>query len=269
MRKITFEERLVGTRESRAVKVFSIEDIESHFNETLERIRIQLVVECDLSAGGKAEEGAEILRSQVVFVESAYDYFLHELIRLGVLNIFAGEWPEDGSAYLELQLSLGVLKKALSCSEVEDWLTDWITDKYSHVTLMDYPSLKDICGLLGISVKEVADLAFYRFGSDVDTEQMLENELHSLYQRRNQIAHQSDRKMGTAEREEISCEYVEEKIHNVRKVVLALCELARSKGQEKTRHLKIGSWMKSLRRDLLLLLEVRMCQIAQLNVSPA
>ena len=66
--------------------------------------------------------------------------------------------------------------------------------------------------------------------------------------------------MGTAEREEISCEYVTEKIHNVRKIVLSLCEVARFKGQDKKRHVKIGNWIKSLRRDLLLLLKVRICQ---------
>lgn len=260
MKKITFEERPVGTREVRAVKVFSLEDIEQHFNEALRRIREQLKVSAEISAGGHEEEGAEMLRSQVVFIESAYDYFLHELIRLGVLNIFGGEWSDNDSKYLELQVSLGVLKKALLCQDTEDWLLEWITEKYSHVTLMDYSSLKDICGLLGISVKEVADLAFYRFGSDVDTELELERELHTLYQRRNQIAHQSDREMGTAEREEISCEYVEDKINNVRKIVLALCEVARFKGREKKRRMKIGSWIKSLRSDLLLLLKVRICQ---------
>ena len=185
MRKITFDERPIGTREVRTVKAFSLEGIERHFNEALKRIREQLRVSAEISDGGHEEEGAEILRSQVVFIESAYDYFLHELIRLGVLNIFEGEWSDNDSKYLELQVSLGVLKKALSCQEAEDWLLEWITEKYSHVTLMDYSSLKDICVLLGISVKEVADLAFYRFGSDVDTELELEKELHTLYQRRN------------------------------------------------------------------------------------
>lgn len=91
MRKITFEERPIGTREARAIKVFSLEDIEWHFNEALRRIMEQLRVSAEISAGGREEEGAEILRSQIVFIESAYDYFLHELIRLGVLNIFGGE----------------------------------------------------------------------------------------------------------------------------------------------------------------------------------
>ena len=63
-----------------------------------------------------------------------------------------------------LQLSMKVLKRALA-SKNEDWLKEWAAEKYSYITLMDYEIFrKEVCGVLGINIKEVAKLAFYSLG---------------------------------------------------------------------------------------------------------
>ena len=265
MRRIVFEERTVDTRETRRIEIFSITEIESHFNETLKQILSQLELANMLNSQGYKEEGDEILRSQVVFIEGAYDYFLHELLRLGLNNLYKGYWENKGQKYLELQVSLGILKLAMETEE-DDWLKEWITEKYSYITLMDYSLFKkEVCNLLGINISEVADLAFYKIDGTEKTVSRLEREICDLYKRRNQIAHQSDRKMGTAEREEISLEYVREKISVVRKIILAICEIVREKGEPTQPKKNIRDWTKDLYARLVKVLNFHIIQLSESN----
>ena len=166
MRKIVFEERSTDTRDTREVvhvAIFSIEEIKNHFYETLTQVMSQIKLADKLRVDGMNEEADEILRSQLVLIEAAYDYFLHELVRLGIMNLYKGNWEDKREKYMELQLSMKVLERALE-GKNEDWLKEWVAEKYSYMTLMDYEIFrKEVCGVLGISVNEVADLAFYSF----------------------------------------------------------------------------------------------------------
>lgn len=260
MRRIVFEERAVDRREANHVEVFSIEEIECHFVETLTQIMKQIELADRLEGQGYDKEAGEILRSQIVQVEGAYDYFLHELLRFGVTNLYKGNWEDKGEKYMELQLSMRILKRAMEGKE-DDWVKEWVTEKYSYVTLMDYEIfVREVCGILGISVKEVADLAFYKLRGKEKTTKTLENEIKEIYKRRNQIAHQSDRKMGTAKREKISKEYVLEKIGIIKKIVMALCEIARKRSNREEIPRDVGMWIKDLYSQLMNVLRKRIIQ---------
>lgn len=268
MRNLVFEERSVSTREAVHIKLFSIEEIESHFYETLTQIMNQIKLADILCAQGSKEEANEILRSQVVLVEAAYDYFLHELLRLGVMNLYKGYWEDKGKKYMELLLPMKVLQQALSVSN-DDWLKEWITEKYSYITLMDFEIFKkEVCGLLGINIREVADLAFYKLSGKFSTAKQLENEITEIYHRRNMIAHQSDRKMGTAEREEISREYVLGKIKVIEKIVMSLCAIVKEKEGLIKNPKDIGIWIKDLRSRLVNILKNRIVEISSKDSPP-
>lgn len=259
MRKLDLEERRVETREPCGVKLFTIRDIEGHFNETLSQAYKQIKLAEELSVKGLTEESEGILRSQIILVESAYDFYLHELLRLGIVKIFTGEWEEKGKKYQELEIPLSLFEQAMKDDNDQcDWLKEWITEKYSHLTLMDYPQLKDICGLLCIKVKDVAELAFYNVGSQEKPEYTLERHIRETYNRRNQIAHQADREMGTAKRKSISQSYVKFRIGIIRKVVLSLSELARKKDDKEDSPLNVGKSIRGLQRELVKVLRLRM-----------
>ena len=262
VRRLVLEKRRVNTRESCGVTLFTIRDIESHFDETLSQAYKQIKLAEELSIKGLTEESEGILRLQIVLVESAYDYYLHELLRWGVVKIFTGEWEGKGKQYQELELPLRVFELAMKNNNNYDWLKEWVTEKYSHLTLMDYPQLKYVCGLLGLNIRDVAELAFYKVGSQDKSEYELERQIRETYRRRNQIVHQSDRKTGTAERENINRDYVEGRIMCIRKVVLALCEVARRKDRQEQNAKKVGSWMIDLRAKLIGILMVRMNKLA-------
>ena len=258
MRRIVLEERRVNTREPYGITLFTIKDIESHFNETLSKVYKQVKLAEELSAKGFTEESEGILRSQIVLVESAYDYYLHELLRLGIVKIFTGEWKEKGEKYQKLELPLSFFEQAMKDNDKCDWLKEWITEKYSYLTLMDYSQLKNVCGLLCINVKDVAELAFYSVGSQEKSEYALERHIRETYSRRNKIAHQADRDMGTAKHQSISPSYVKCMIDIIRKVVLALSELARKKDNGEDSPLNVGKSIRRLQRELLNILRLRM-----------
>ena len=130
------------------------------------------------------------------------------------------------------------------------------------MTLMDYPQLKDICSLLGIRMKDVADLAFYSVGSQEKPERELERLIRETYKRRNQIAHQADREMGTAKRKSINYEYVECRIGIIRKVVLALSELANKKDDKEASSSNVGKRIRRLQCELLQVLRLRINNLA-------
>ena len=114
MRKLILEERRVETREPCNVTLFTIRDIEDHFNETLLQAHKQIKLAKELSARGLTEESEGILRSQIILVESAYDFYLHELLRLGIVKIFTGEWEKKGEKYKELELPLSLFEQAMN-----------------------------------------------------------------------------------------------------------------------------------------------------------
>ena len=124
MRKIVFEERPVDTREGNRVEIFTLEEIESHFTETLRQIMSQVKLADTVSVQGHAEDAEEILRSQIVLAEAAYDYFLHELLRLGIMNLHTGDWEDNGEKFKTSRLytklcfdgtnSLQLLRKIVS-----------------------------------------------------------------------------------------------------------------------------------------------------------
>lgn len=76
--------------------------------------------------------------------------------------------------------------------------------------------------LLGLEVKEIADKAFYKIGETEKTINKLKRRLNELYDRRNIIAHQFDRKHSNAVKKEISECVVKEFIKDMIKIVDAI-----------------------------------------------
>ena len=86
-----------------------------------------------------------------------------------------------------------------------------------------YEYLKDQMNMLGISLVDILKSAF----SEKDKPQKV---IIDLYDRRNQIAHQTDRAHADASQADISEEYVKERIAEINTIVMALHQAALEKG---------------------------------------
>ena len=223
--------RREGTREKviPAIVKFQLSDIENHFKENIRYIRAQFHIADNLLQEDREEEAKNIWRSQIVFLESAFDFYMHELNKYGLSEIFIGNW-EKTEKYSNLSIKMDIVDKALNAREDTGWFLEFVNEFYKDKTLVSYESVKDQMNLLGLKMQEVADAVFYERDSSVKTKDKLKYRLQELYDCRNVIAHQAGRRHSDAQRENISKEMVEVYIEDVEKIVEKIQELAQQKG---------------------------------------
>lgn len=229
-RSLDLASRREETREkaSPVIVKFCLNEIKEHFDENLRYIREQFSIADELLACGKNEEAENIWSAQIVFLESAFDFYLHELTKVGLSEIFAGNWQKT-EKYNNLSVKMSIVDKALNAREDSAWFLEFVDDFYREITLVSYQSVKDQMNLLGFNLQEVADAVFYERDSSVKTKDKLERCLKNLYHRRNMIAHQSGRRHSDAQREVITKNMVEQYICDIEKIVAKMQDLAKQK----------------------------------------
>lgn len=221
VRNLSLDERKEGTKASRSVVVFDIDDIDRHFQESIALIQKQLEHIDDIAILD-ACIAEEVLRAQIVALDSAFDFYLHEIIKLGIVEMYRGTWiVSPTEKYRNLLFRMSVLEKAIAEQKGSGWLKKWIDDEYVKGTYMSFSSFKEVCNLIGIKVKDISNV-FYQRGCQQKTTEQLQNALDKLFRHRNRIAHQSDRKSGNAVRHTIAKEDVEKYIHNIRRIVAGM-----------------------------------------------
>lgn len=208
-----------------AVVKFRLEEIKQHFVDNMLEIKAQFDVSELLLNQGKQDDAENIWRYQIVFLESAFDFYLHEVTKYGLSNIFEGRWKKT-QKYHNIKIDIELLEKILNDDCGDDWFATFINALYAKVTMVSYESVKDHINLIGLDVSKIADKAFYELGSDERTIDKMKRIVNELFNRRNVIAHQSDRKHANAEKNSITREQVEYFILNIEKIVFAIHEVA-------------------------------------------
>ena len=229
-RNLDLGSRKEGTRDKIHTKVvrFKLDQIMCHFTETLEAIKGQFHVADELIEEGKTTEGEYIWRAQVVFLASALDFYMHELTKYGLCKIYDEDW-EKTDKYSNIQVNMSVIETALKSGEDIDWFLEYINSHYQAITMVSFVSVKDQLHLLGIDLGAVADSSFYERGGTEKTKNKLKRRLNELYNRRNIIAHQTDRAHTDAQMKDITKEIVEDFIYDMEKIVRSIDKEARNK----------------------------------------
>ena len=91
-RSLDLASRREGTREKvfPAIVKFCLNEIKEHFDENLGYIREQFCMADERVENGKEDEAENIWSAQIVFLESAFDFYLHELTKFGLSEMFTG-----------------------------------------------------------------------------------------------------------------------------------------------------------------------------------
>lgn len=229
-RNLALTARNEDTREKFRTQVirFELDQIMQHFRETIQAINAQFDVADELLEAGKMMEGENIWRAQIVFLASALDFYLHELTKYGLCEIYNENWDRT-EKYENLQVNMRVIEVALKSGEDIDWFLEYINSYYQKITMVSYESVKDQLLLLGINIADVADKAFYQSGADEKTKDKLKRRLNELFSRRNIIAHQTDRAHTDAQIKNITKEIVEGFIYDIEKIVNSIGMEAKNK----------------------------------------
>lgn len=204
---------------------FNLVEIYAHFSENIEAIKKQNVVVQKLKSENQLSEANDIMRSQIVFLGSALDFYMHELTKFGLCQIYDEIWPTT-QKYHNIQIRMEILEKPLKNNLSSDWFLDCVNEIYSTVTMISYDSIKAQINLLGFTTDFIAKQAFYQRGETEKPEDKMKRILNTLYNRRNIIAHQYDRDHHNAEINEISEEIVENLMNGVVKIVDAIHDYA-------------------------------------------
>ncbi|OON99176.1 MAG: hypothetical protein ATN35_01910 [Epulopiscium sp. Nele67-Bin004] len=194
-------ERAEPTMDKKEVIIIDIEadKIINQFRDNIEDIKSKFKLVEKLSESEEIEQSKDILRSQVVFLLSALDFYMHEIVKWGIVKIFQKERPNT-SSYKNFIVSLEVVEKAINNPENIDWLQEEIIHRNSFKSFLKLEEIKKNISM--ISNNKVVDNAIKKIGKPSD----IKGELTHLYVRRNQIAHQSDRDNATTTKNDINLE---------------------------------------------------------------
>lgn len=228
MRDFSLTPRSEGTREPRPVAdpvQFTLAQIKAHFDESLASIQSQFAVAEDLKTNGKTDECKDIWRSQIVFLEGILDFYIHEMSKYAVYQMFLGRWSKS-QKYENLQIKMSDVETALNSPESKIWFFKFLNERFSRDVFLSVESMKDQLNLLSLNFCDVMKTAF-----SANDENAGKKFIRELFERRNAIAHQVDRSHTTAEKNDISREYVEECISGLRSIVYAI----HNKAEEKDR----------------------------------
>lgn len=201
---------------------FELSAITNRFTYNLSSIKAQFELVEQLKAEGNRQY-KDILRSQIVFLDSALDFFMHEVTKYGMIQIFQGVWAKT-ERYDNFSIRLGEISDVLRNPEQENWFLDIVNDSYAEDTFMSADSVIGQLNLIGVKWQSIADRAFYEQGSTIPTKDKFKSTLNTLFRRRNQIAHQADCLHETGAKIDIERETVEKYICDVEKIVTAISE---------------------------------------------
>lgn len=221
-RNLELTQRSIGNRDRRHNRTiqFELSAIAERFVSNLQSIKSQFNLAEQLKAEGNSQY-KDILRSQIVFLDSAFDFFMHEVTKYGMVQIFQGVWKKT-ERYNNFTIRLGDISDVLQNPEQENWFLDIVNDSYAEDTFMSSEAVIGQLNLIGVKWQSVADRAFYEQGSKIPTKDKFKNILNSLFKRRNQIAHQADCLHETGVKIEIEREDVEAYITDIEKIVTAI-----------------------------------------------
>ena len=104
---------------------FQLDEIEEHFDENLQYIQSQFDIADELLQSAREEEARNIWSSQIVFLESAFDFYLHELTKFGLSEMFVGNWDKT-EKYNNLSVRMSIVDKALNAREDTEWFLEFV-----------------------------------------------------------------------------------------------------------------------------------------------
>lgn len=186
--------------------VFDLQPILDRFNSNIDDIRSHFQTADDLLALQPPKQTAaeDIWRSQIVFLDSALDFYIHEIVKYGIVKMFNGDWAES-TDYKKMKVRLSFAVDLAQNPNSASKLLEEIDEMNKYSCFMGAKKLKE-------------QLVF------IDVNYSLRNSdkklLNDLYNRRNQIAHQSDRIPGQQQKQPISKRYVEDFINKIESFVV-------------------------------------------------
>jgi len=228
--KLDLSERVEGVRAPKTPVLplhFELKEIKQHFDESMEGIQKQEDTARMLLESGQIEACQDIWRSEFVFLESILDFFLHEISKYALYQMFTGNW-EKSEKYFMIKVPMRDVENAYSDLSSKEWFFAFLNQSMSREVYLSADSMREQLNKIGIPFNDVMGRAFSK-SSSTDPVQAGKEEVKEMFDRRNKIAHQNDRDHASAARTEITNEIVQTYKKHIIGIVDAVYHLAANK----------------------------------------
>jgi len=131
-------------------------------------------------------DATDILRAQIVLTVSALDHYVHEITRLGMIEVFNGLRPPT-NAFRRFQVTMDSAMAGLETAGDSAWFEQEIREKHSYLAFQYPDRIADAIRLF--SPCELWPSVGSELGSSV---QEVKIRLQLIVERRNKIAHEAD-----------------------------------------------------------------------------
>lgn len=215
-------ERTTGTKDLNVDIIADVEllDILNNFTENIKRIKEKFNIVDELADRDMEEAYKDILRSQIVLLMSSVDFYIHEVVKYGILKIFKKE-KKKTKEYKLVIVSIECVEKALENPESVDWLEENIVLQNKFKSFMAINKIRNALKI--ISDKKILDNSIKKVAKDIKkSEDEVKDILNRMYKRRNCIAHQTDRDPIKCTINDISKEEVKEGLDVINKLILSI-----------------------------------------------
>jgi len=128
----------------------------------------------------------DILRAQLVLVVSVLDHFIHEVVRIGMLEIYEGKRSKTAQ-YAKFQVSLESASQGIKNPSISNWLDNEIRISHAWRSFQRSDKISEAIRL--VSDEKLWDYianGLNRPSSDIQTQ------LNLIIDRRNKIVHEAD-----------------------------------------------------------------------------
>lgn len=161
------------------------------FRISIARVRDLIAVHNSLKVqASSVRDLSDMLRAALVLAVSALDYYIHEVVRIGMLEIHRGQRPEP-PAFSRFQISLGSARAAINAGQnIDSWLEDEIRQGHSYKSFQQPKHIAAAIRL--ISDKKLWEEVSINMGRVAQDAEDIKNQLSLIVDRRNKIAHEAD-----------------------------------------------------------------------------
>lgn len=163
-------------------------NILQQFRENIERVRALGGLYDVLSQQAtSALDLTDLLRSQIVMAVSALDHYVHEITRVGMLEVYSGKRPQT-PAFLRFQVTMEATLQGIVAGQGNDgWLDEEIRKKHGYLAFQHPDRIADAIRLFSSCTLWISVAS--ELNSEVEN---VKTELQLIVDRRNQIAHEAD-----------------------------------------------------------------------------
>jgi hypothetical protein len=176
---------------------------------------------------------SDILRAQYVMLVSALDHFIHEIVRIGMIEIYKDKRKET-KKFKEFIFNLdekilfkkAIMVKIINKDNIEPykdtvWLDYQIRYKNGFKSFQQADKIRE--AMLLITDKDIWEELSSLMNQD---SKMLKNKLNLIVDRRNQIAHEADIKFEDKELRDIRSDDIDNSIIFIESLVKSIFEIS-------------------------------------------